>query len=193
MRLFLARHGQTSWNALGRAQGHTDIPLDPTGRAQAAALARGLADAGIERVISSDLLRARETAEALGLPVETRPELRERSFGEWEGRNYVEVMEGLEALAEAVGATRLHVRPPGGESFDDVWRRLDPIVAELKTAEENTLVVLHGAAKAVLLARLLDGTLETVRGFRFPNCGLTEFERRHEGILVMVRYAERFA
>ena len=148
---------------------------------------------GIVRVLSSDLLRARETAEALGLPVETRPELRERSFGEWEGRNYVEVTTGLEARAEAQGTSRLHVRPPGGESFDDVWRRLDPIVAELKAAEETTLVVMHGAAKAVLLARLLDGNLETARGFRFPNCGLKEFERRHEGTLVMVRYAERFA
>ncbi len=119
--------------------------------------------------------------------------MRERSFGEWEGKGYVQVMNDLESLAEAQGTTRLHVRPPGGESFDDVWRRLDPIVAELKATTESTLVVMHGAAKAVLLARLLDGNLETVRGFRFPNCGLTEFERRHEGTLVMVRYAERFA
>ena len=186
MRLFVARHGQTAWNIGGRAQGHTDIPLDETGMSQARALARALEGVPIERVVSSDLQRARQTAEALGLSVETRHELRERSFGEWEGRHYLDVIEALEAL----GPDRLTVRPPGGESFADVWDRLDAIVAELRAESQTTLVVCHGATKAVLLARLLDGTLATCRAFKFPNCGLTEFERRGDGSLVMVRYAE---
>lgn len=192
MRLFLIRHGQTSWNILGRAQGHTDIPLDPTGQAQAAALGRGLAGAEITKVISSDLLRARETAEVLGLPVETRADLRERGFGEWEGRHYLQVMADLDARAEAHGTDRLRVRPPGGESFADVWERIETVVDRLRTTDETTAVVCHGGTKAVLLARLLEGNLETVRGFRFPNCAVTEFERRHDGTLVMARYAEQF-
>jgi broad specificity phosphatase PhoE len=190
MKLFIVRHGQTSWNIAGRAQGHADIPLDPTGQAQAAALARAFEGVHLDRVISSDLLRARETAEAFGRPVETRVDLRERSFGEWEGRDYNTVMSDLEARAEASGLTRLLVRPPGGESFEDIWHRIGPFVEELKQAQDNTLVVCHGAMKAVLLARLVDGNLETCRAFRFRNCAVTEFERRHEGTLVMVRYAE---
>lgn len=191
MRLLLVRHGQTSWNILGRAQGHTDIPLDPTGQEQAAALAATLSGVAVNRVLASDLLRAKETAEALGLPVETKHSLRERSFGEWEGQNYVQVMANLEELAERQGTDRLRVRPPGGESFADVWERVRPVVDELKKADETTVVVTHGAAKAVILAQLLEGSLETVRGFRFPNCGITEFERRSDGTLVMTRYAER--
>jgi probable phosphoglycerate mutase len=190
VRLYLARHGQTSWNIAGRAQGHTDISLDETGQAQALALGRSLS--GITRVITSDLARARQTGEVFGLPVETRPEIRERSFGEWEGRDYLTVMSDLEALAVEQGVDRMHVRPPGGESFLDVWNRVGPVVEELKAFDENTLVVVHGGAKAVILARLLEGKLETIRGFRFPNCAVTTFERRPEGSLVMVRYAECF-
>ncbi len=189
MRLLIARHGQTSWNIQGKAQGHTDIPLDETGLVQAAALAHALSGMGVERLMSSDLLRARQTAEALGMTVETHHALRERSFGEWEGRHYLQVIDDLEALP----GDRLLARPPGGESFKDVWDRLGPIVEELRAETRTTLVVCHGAAKAVLLARLLEGTLATCRGFRFPNCALTEFDRRSDGSLVMVRYAETFA
>lgn len=189
MRLFLARHGQTAWNIQGKAQGHTDIPLDETGRAQAATLARELASAGIERVISSDLLRARQTAEALGLPVETRSDLRERAFGEWEGRHYLDVIADLEAMP----GDRLLARPPGGESFADLWERVGPVVEELCGFDRSTLIVCHGALKAVLLARLLDGTMGTIRAFRFPNCALTTFGRRHDGTMFLERYAETFA
>ena len=188
MRLFLARHGQTAWNLLGKAQGHSDVPLDETGRLQAMALARGLADSGIERVVASDLLRARETAEALGLPVETRPELRERSFSEWEGRHYLEVIADLDALP----GDRVFARAPGGESFADLWERVGGIAEELKAFERTTLVVCHGGLKAVLLARLLEGTLQTARLFKFPNCALTTFGKRNDGSLFLERYAETF-
>lgn len=193
MRLFVARHGQTSWNILGKAQGHTDIPLDEVGQAQALALARALSDLGVERVVSSDLLRARQTAEAvagpLGLSVEVRHDLRERSFGEWEGRHYTQVIADLDALP----GDRLLARPPGGESFTDLWTRVGPAVQEFRAFDCTTLVVCHGALKATLLARMLDGTLDTARFFRFPNCALTTFGRRSDGSLYLERYAETFA
>lgn len=193
MRLLIARHGQTAWNVQGKAQGHSDIPLDETGEAQARALAVALEGQSIERVVSSDLLRARQTAEAvagpLGLTVETRHDLRERSFGEWEGRHYTEVI----ALLDALPGDRLHARAPGGESFTDLWERVGPAVEELRASDRTTLVVCHGALKATLLARLLDGTLDTARFFRFPNCALTSFGRRSDGTLYLERYAETFA
>ena len=87
--LLLVRHGETDWNAEGRLQGHTDTPLNDYGRRQAAALGEDLAGDGIDAVYSSDLARARETAEIvagrLGLPVVLEPGLREKNWGSWEG------------------------------------------------------------------------------------------------------------
>lgn len=94
-RVLLARHGETDWNAVGRWQGHADPPLNATGRAQALELAERLLDVGIEVVVSSDLVRAAETAaivaERLGLPVAKDPELREIDVGSWSGLTRAEV------------------------------------------------------------------------------------------------------
>ena len=89
-RILLARHGQTSWNALGKLQGHTDVELNEVGREQARALAAKLASAELTAVWTSDLSRARQTGEivaaALGLAAPAvDPELRERHYGVFEG------------------------------------------------------------------------------------------------------------
>ena len=87
--LLLVRHGETDWNASGRLQGHTDRPLNDYGRRQARELADRLADDGIVAIYASDLSRAKETAEIvgvrLGLPVVIDADLRERNWGSWEG------------------------------------------------------------------------------------------------------------
>ena len=87
--LLLVRHGETDWNAEGRLQGHTDTPLNDYGRRQARTLADELAGEPIDAVYSSDLARARETAEIvggrLGLTVVVDPGLREKNWGSWEG------------------------------------------------------------------------------------------------------------
>jgi 2,3-bisphosphoglycerate-dependent phosphoglycerate mutase len=108
--LLLVRHGETDWNAEGRLQGHTDRPLTDYGRKQARGLADDLADEELEAIYSSDLARARETAEIvgerLGLPVVLDPDLREKDWGNWEGLTAVErdrvefVGESTEAHAE---------------------------------------------------------------------------------------------
>src|SRR5580698_2711061 len=88
--VFLARHGETDWNVAGRWQGHTDVPLNANGRAQALSVAEALRGAGLSGVVSSDLSRARETAKIVGesLGVEVAyldADLRERTFGVFEG------------------------------------------------------------------------------------------------------------
>lgn len=87
--ILLVRHGETDWNRERRIQGHTDRPLNETGKAQAEALAEQLAGEPVDAVYSSDLLRAHETARIIargkGLEVTTVPDLRERDFGTWEG------------------------------------------------------------------------------------------------------------
>lgn len=93
-KLLLVRHGETDWNADGRLQGQTDRPLSDFGRKQARRLADELAAEGFEAIYSSDLARARETAEIigarLGLPVELDSDLREKDWGTWEGLTAVE-------------------------------------------------------------------------------------------------------
>ena len=94
MRCCIVRHGETPWNAERRLQGHQDIPLNALGLAQARAAGTYLKEkhrqSCFSAVISSDLLRARQTAEAVGaalaLPVELAPALRERHYGDFEGK-----------------------------------------------------------------------------------------------------------
>lgn len=89
MKIIVARHCQTDWNARHKVQGATDIPLNDVGRAQAAALAQRVAHEGVTRIVCSDLSRAAETARivgtALGVPIATDPRLRECAFGLAEG------------------------------------------------------------------------------------------------------------
>lgn len=187
MRLFLIRHGQTSWNAEGRAQGHTDIELDTDGVEQAEALGRAVAAGWFvpSKVITSDLVRSSETARALRCAnTWTDRRLRERSFGEWEGLPFNEIHNQM----AATGLPFFDVRPPGGESFKDVWDRVQPLAAELFEAEEPTAIVTHGGTCAILLAQLLRGTPATTRAFRFGNTAVTELERRPDGHYMMLRY-----
>jgi broad specificity phosphatase PhoE len=101
--LFFIRHGRTEWNVTGRWQGHLDVPLDAAGRAQAARLADRLAREGIcfDALYTSDLLRARETAEAvagtLKLEVKAVPALREIDLGAWSGKTREEIARAFPA------------------------------------------------------------------------------------------------
>ncbi|WP_066376066.1 histidine phosphatase family protein [Herbidospora mongoliensis] len=145
-RIVCLRHGQTSWNAEHRFQGHTDIPLDETGVAQAARAASLLAALSPTKIVSSDLSRAHDTALALGrltgLPVTTDKELRERGGGEWEGLTG-DVMKARWPAEYAA------FEPPGGETEVEVATRVSAAI--LRWAEEidddGLLVVAsHGAA-----------------------------------------------
>ena len=147
--LLVARHGETDWNRDHRVQGQTDVDLNPTGRAQAEALARSLADTRLGAVYSSDLTRALETAEAVarprGLRVLTDPDLREKNFGSWEGLTDVEI---AERFPEAVRG-----RWGDGETTEDVAARVLPAVERIRARHpHNTvLVVTHGGPIRVIL------------------------------------------
>src|SRR5262245_16808019 len=118
--VLVARHGETEWNRERRIQGHEDVALSETGRAQARALAERLKRAPCARVVSSDLVRAKETAEAvaaaLGLRVETDPRLREQHLGEWQGLTFPEVRLRHPDLARRFAERDPDVRPPGGQT-----------------------------------------------------------------------------
>ncbi|MBC8065334.1 MAG: histidine phosphatase family protein [Chlorobia bacterium] len=192
MRLYLVRHGQTSWNAEQRAQGHSDIELDQEGKDQARLLGSRFSGKRIDRILCSDLGRAIMTAQpiadATGAILEETKILRERGFGDWEGEFFKDISHWWPAMEAMQNTDRLHLRPPNGESFADVWKRLDPIVEDLRCEDSNTVVVSHGGTCGLLLARLVQGNLETSRAFRFGNTSVTKLERRPEGLFVIQYY-----
>jgi alpha-ribazole phosphatase/probable phosphoglycerate mutase len=83
-------------------------------------------------------------------------------------------------LGENTGLDTSEVRPPGGESFADVWNRVRPFLDEIETLSGNVLVVTHGGTAGVIIARMILATVKTCRSFRFGNTGLTELERRND-------------
>jgi len=185
MRLYLVRHGQTSWNIAEKAQGHTDIDLDDTGLAQAKAVGCAFEGIRLTKVISSDLIRASHTAEtiatATGAALITRADLRERSFGVLEGHNYRQVRDWYHQEAVRLGISFVDVKPEGGESVREMWARLGQFRQELQTMNEDVAAVMHGGSTGLLLAQLILGGLETGHSFRLDNCGITELERRPDG------------
>lgn len=201
-RLILLRHGRTSWNESGRAQGHADIELDPTGHAQARAAARHLADLDVARLWASDLRRARQTAEylsdVLGLPVEQDPRLREFDVGERQGLTLAEFAERFpeEYTAWLSGEGLVPVK--GGEVSEDVAARMVPALRERieeLSHGETVLVVTHGAAMKVAVAALLEWPLELAAGLKaVDNCAwVTVEEIEHGGRLRLAGYNEKVA
>ncbi|HJP83815.1 MAG TPA: histidine phosphatase family protein [Fimbriimonadaceae bacterium] len=192
MRLYLIRHGQTAWNAEQRAQGHADISLDELGLEQARQLGERFAGKRIDRILTSDLERARYTAAPIGLstgaPIEETTILRERKFGDWEGEYFRDIASWWPALEAIQGVNHLKLRPPNGESFADVWNRLEPLVQDLMHDQSTTVLVSHGGTCGLLMARLILGNLETARAFRFANTSVTKLERRHDGLFTIQYY-----
>ena len=192
MRLYLVRHGQTDWNVQKRAQGHTDRPLDETGLQQAKLVGKAFLDLPVQRILTSDLLRAKQTADEVArrvkLPVEVTPDLRERGFGEWEGQNFAEIAIRFGFEADFKGVTRNEVTPPGGESFVSVWERLESVVEDVRNLDEDTVIVAHGGTCSLLMAMFLNGDVHLSNAFRFGNASINELEPRPDGGLRLIRY-----
>ncbi|WAC56014.1 histidine phosphatase family protein [Gordonia sp. SL306] len=168
-RLILLRHGQTEYNATSRMQGQLDTDLSALGVRQAAAAAEVLAKRAPMLIRSSDLTRARDTAEALarstGLSVDTDQRLRETHLGDWQGMTHHEVDDVMPG-ARRIWRDDAGWRPPNGESRIDVARRAVPLVEELvadldewgtgDNPEAPVVLVAHGGVIAALTAALLD-------------------------------------
>ena len=153
--LFL-RHGQSTANAEGWLAGHRDAPLTPRGQEQARAAAEVLRQVPLVTVHTSDLERARRTAEAVlenrAIPLRVTPALRERTCGDWEGR----AIAGLDPDRDMRRFLSWNGRPPGGESLRDVAERAIGYLATCE-ADGPTLVVAHGALLRAILG-VLDGS-----------------------------------
>lgn len=173
----LWRHGQTEYNIAGRLQGQVDIPLNEAGRAQAAVAAPLVTRFSPAAIVTSDLGRAVDTAQAAaglsGLEVTLDKRLRERSFGEWEGRYDVEIHAGWpeQATAWREGLPLLGI---GAEQRGEVALRFAAAVEEHAAAlssDQTLLVVAHGACIALGITALLGLDAEVWAGLRgIGNC-----------------------
>lgn len=182
MRVLLARHGQTDWNAAGKIQGVSDVPLNERGREQAAALAGRVLDAGaISAVYTSPLKRARETAEIIGRRLGLEPvpvaALTELNFGDWEGCSWEEIGRRWPEQFAAYSADRKNYAPPNGESYAEMLGRAWPFVDALRRmpGDAAALCVCHSAVMRGLLAREQGlSVAESYKRIRLPNGALAE-------------------
>ena len=159
-RLILVRHGQSTYNAQARLQGQADPPLSDAGRREAELLRPALPAVPEGRVVTSDLLRARETAALLGYP-EARPDPRWREIdvGAWAGRSLAEFP------SEAENAWRGGpLNAPDGERWDDLQARVGGAVDELIAAGGSWLVVCHGGVVRAALSHVTGADPRRVAG-----------------------------
>jgi glucosyl-3-phosphoglycerate phosphatase len=177
--LVLWRHGQTAYNVQRRFQGQSDVPLNDVGRRQAAQAARHLAALRPAAIYSSDLSRASLTAAALarltGLSVQLDKDLRERSGGSWEGLTETEI-------AARFPAERATWTPPDGETALAVTDRTSAAlerIADSLAGGSTAVVVSHGAALGMAVARLLEIPWEPRVLGPFGNCRWSVMSRRH--------------
>jgi len=182
--ILLARHGETTWNRDGRLQGWAPTPLTDRGHEQARALAAAVdAEYDVDRVVASDLRRARQTASYLADRVGHEPAheaaWRERDFGRYQGLPHETVFEDHEQLSlRRAGRDAVDARPESGESLRDVRERVlsgwERIVAE-SAPDETVAVVAHGGPLYLLLGAV-DGRdiVDAVVDGEQHNCGLNE-------------------
>jgi broad specificity phosphatase PhoE len=159
-RLFLVRHGQSTHNAQARLQGQADPPLSDAGRAEAKLLKPALPPFEPDRVVSSDLNRARETAELLGYPsARLDPRFREIDVGEWAGRPLSEFPAGSETAWRG-GA----LKAPDGESWEELQARVGAALDELVDNGGTWLVVCHGGVVRAALSHVTGADAQRVAG-----------------------------
>lgn len=158
--IYLARHGHVGPDHARRYLGKTDWPLSPEGLAQAECLRQGLAGVCFHRILTSDLIRARQTAERIALgrdvAVELVPELGEIDMGEWETLTHQQVRERFPAASAQRDHDLFRHRPPGGESLADLNRRVIPVFDRIATeAVGNILIVAHAGVNRLILCHAL--------------------------------------
>ena len=177
-RLIVLRHGETAWNVDTRIQGQLDIGLNATGVRQAQQLGEALADETVAAIYASDLARARDTALAvagpLGMEVVAEPRLRERAFGQFEGRTFADIEANSPDEARRWRTRDPDFEPEGGESLIVFRRRVTAVASELAARHPGALVVLvaHGGVMDVLYRAATGQELQAPRTWHLGNAAI---------------------
>lgn len=175
MKLYIARHGETAWNAENRVSGRTDIPLTQRGMEQARLLARNAMDKGIEVIIASPLLRARQTAQAvsdaIGVDIEIDERLIELDFGIYEGAHRDDP--GFQYTR-----AQFPTRYPGGESAFQLAHRVYACLEDVKAkyAGKTVLLVCHGGVCRMVRSYFMDLSNDEYSYYFAPNAELVAYE-----------------
>ena len=162
----LTRHFQTDWNALHKLQGRTDRPLTEAARARAAEL-RLPPPWDDARLIATPLSRASDTARLIaGRDPEIDPDLIELSWGAWEGRRGVDLLEDPASGYEHVENWGWDKSPPGGESPSAAWARIAPALARIAEERRPALLVVHRGVMRVIMAKAWNWNFDSPEPFR---------------------------
>lgn len=176
MKLYVARHGETTWNKEHKICGRTEVPLTEKGWEQAAALAERVSGLGISAIVASPMRRAQDTAacvgKRLGLPVQTDDRLIEQCYGEFEGEDY------RSKPLSAHGWQFACAYPGGGESMMQVAARTYPLIDELRRRYrgKSVLLVCHGSIARVIHTYFHNVTNEEFAAFRMDNGEVFAYE-----------------
>jgi alpha-ribazole phosphatase len=188
MRIYLVRHGETEWNKKGIYQGQEDVPLNEKGKNEAKILSTAFKDKKIPIIYSSDLARARETAEIIAqeVGIQTiiyKKSLREMDFGNWTGRSILE-MEEDSGLFQLWQKDPWNISPPNGETLKDLANRVRREAEEifLKHYNQDVLVVTHAGPIRALIFDLIGSTGNTYWNLDISHntIAVIEKERRYK-------------
>jgi probable phosphoglycerate mutase len=187
-RILAIRHGQTAWNADKRIQGQLDLPLDATGLLQAERVAEALAEEPIAAIYSSDLGRAMQTAAPLASRkqalVQIDPALRERSFGEFQGRTFEEVAHTWPDQALRWRRRDPDYGPAGGERLSDFNHRCVAVAWRLAAAHPGQTIVMvaHGGVMDCLYRSAVGVGLSAPRTWQLDNAAVNRLLWSPQGL-----------
>ncbi|WP_051962928.1 histidine phosphatase family protein [Mesoaciditoga lauensis] len=177
-KIFLVRHGQTDANLYHIVQGQRDTPLNQNGRKQAIEVSKRLKNVKADIVISSDLKRAKETAEIISrecdLPLILDKRLREMKLGIWEGKSFEEVMK--EPSAQIWSKTPSKWKTEGSETLKDVQERMIDAISEFSRRYDNLIIVSHGIAISTVVAYFKDLSLDSMWEYLPDNTSVIEMD-----------------
>ena len=186
-RLCIVRHGETAWNAEHRVQGQLDVPLNSIGQAQAQAASKVLSLEKFDAIYSSDLTRARQTADPaahlLSLKINIDKELRERHYGIFERLTYAEVKVRFPEDYARFAARDPEYAFRTGESLKDFYARSIAVLSRIAAGHEgqSVLVFTHGGVLDMLYRDITGLSMSAERDFGIPNAGLNRIEVTPEG------------
>ncbi|MYM21585.1 histidine phosphatase family protein [Duganella sp. FT135W] len=198
--ILLIRHGETAWNAVRRLQGHIDIPLNEEGERQAAALARALAAEKLDAIVSSDLQRAMQTAQAVAalhtsLTLQTEPGLRERAYGAFEGMLYQDIQQQYPDDFARWQARDVEAVMPFGDRYAESFHQFyDRAISSLRAvaarhAGQTVAVVAHGGVLECAYREARGIQLDSPRDFQVKNASINRFTIS-DGKLVLDSWGE---
>ena len=176
MRLYLVRHGETEWSRARRHTGRTDVPLSQAGEDEARALGVLLATQRFDRVFSSPLRRAMDTAKLAGFTgrCEQSDALLEFDYGRYEGLTTPEIRAGRP------GWDLFRNGCPDGETVEAVADRVRPLLAAVTDADEDVLLFSHGHLVRILTATYLGLPLDTARHLFLNTASVSVLGLEHE-------------